>query len=70
MAAGFFILYPFFKHYVKKNLEEVPYDVLEVLDIIVRTIDVVEPRNLDQPSVVVTVHVVADRPGNWKMILA
>ena len=53
-----------------KNLEEVPYDVLEVLDIIVGTIDVVEPRNLDQPSVVVTVHVVADRPGNWKMILA
>ena len=47
-----------------KNLEEVPYDVLEVLDIIVGTIDVVEPRNLDQPAVVVTVHVVADRPGS------
>ena len=59
----FFIFYPVFKHNVK-NLEEVPYDVLEVLDIIVGTIDVVEPRNLDQPSVVVTVHVVADRPGS------
>ena len=59
----FFIFYPVFKQNVK-NLEEVPYDVLEVLDIIVGTIDVVEPRNLDQPSVVVTVHVVADRPGN------
>ena len=64
MAAGFFFFYPVFKHYVKKNLEEVPNDVLEVLDIIVGTIDVVEPRNLDQPSVVVTVHVVADRPGS------
>ena len=28
-------------------LEEVPYDVLEVLHIIVCPVDVVEPRNLD-----------------------
>ena len=46
-----------------KYLKEVPYDVLEVLHIIVRPVDVIEPRNLNQPSVVVAVHVVADRPG-------
>ena len=53
-----------FQFDIVKYLKKVPYDVLEVLDIIVGTIDVVEPRNLDQPSVVVTVHVVADRPGS------
>ena len=46
-----------------KYLKEVPYDVLEVLHIIVCPVDVIEPRNLNQPSVVVAVHIVADRPG-------
>ena len=46
-----------------KYLKEVPYDVLEVLDILVCPVDVVEPRNLNQPTVVVAVDVVADCPG-------
>ena len=45
-----------------KNLEEVPYDVLEVLDILVCPVDVVESRNLNQPTVVVAVDIVADCP--------
>ena len=57
-----FFFYPVFKHNVK-NLEEVPYDVLEVLDIIVCPVDVIEPRNLDQPPIVVAVDVIADCPG-------
>ena len=46
-----------------KYLKEVPYDVLEVLHIIVCPVDVVEPRNLNQPTVVVAVDIVADCPG-------
>ena len=46
-----------------KYLKKVPYDVLEVLNVIVRPVDVVEPRNLDQPPIVVAVDVVADCPG-------
>ena len=52
-----------FQFDIVKYLKKVPYDVLEVLDIIVCPVDVIEPRNLDQPPIVVAVNVVADRPG-------
>ena len=57
------IWFDFFYEPSAKYLKEVPYDVLEVLDILVRPVDVVEPRNLNQPTVVVAVDIVADCPG-------
>ena len=47
---------------LEERLEEVLDDVLEAGDLVVQLVDVVQPRDLDQPQGIVRVNLVGDGP--------